>query len=613
MTEPAPKSPWGGRFTEPADASGARAFTASLPFDHRLWPHDLRGQRGLGARPRQGRRACRRPSSTTILRGLAARSGRSSKTGVFPYRIELEDIHMNIERRLIEKVGAVGGSSTPAARGTTRSRSTCGSGSARRSTRSAVALRERQARSSSRPSAHRTGLMPGYTHLQRAQPVLLAHHLLAYVLHARRGTASGSPTRAAASTCARSARARSRAPTVPIDRARARPRARLPDRDARNSMDAVSDRDFALEFCAAAGDHWPCTCRGSPRSSSSGPRPSSASSSFPDAYATGSSIMPQKKNPDVAELIRGKTGRVYGDLGPAPHGDEGPPARLSFGHAGGQGGVLRRRATRSGARSASWRPSSGRSGSARTTCGPWPARASPRRPISPATWSSAGCRSATPTRWSAGRCGSPSSAAYASRRSRSTSLTALSAPVRSRLPRGRLRRGLARARGTSTAAPPPRRSPAPSRRRARSWRSPERRVRPEARPAEPAGFAPRSPCAPSCCRRSPRAASARPPVAPERKLPAAVQDLSGRCRGERDPPSTGRLPRMRVDRSALKEIRRTEVYRRVEDGAAEEPVRPALVVFGGLFGGARRRARVRAGRRHHGGRAGSGPGRRATR
>ena len=188
--------------------------------------------------------------------------------------------------------------------------------------------------------AHADTVMPGFTHLQPAQPVTFGHHLLAYVemLGARPRPASPMPGRG--STSARWAPPRWPAPPFPIDR-HATAEALGFDRPAANSLDAVADRDFALETLAAAAIAamhlsrlaeeiviWMTPQFGFVRLS--------------DEFTTGSSIMPQKRNPDAAELVRAKVGRIAGRLPGAADGDEGPAAGLFQGHAGGQGGRLRR-------------------------------------------------------------------------------------------------------------------------------------------------------------------------------------------------------------------------------------------------------------------------------
>jgi argininosuccinate lyase len=303
-----PASPWGGRFAEPTDRS-AQAFTASLPFDHRLWPFDLLGSeawaRALAAAGTLGE-----AELTAILAGLDAVRD-ELRAGTFPFRIELEDIHMNIERRLIEKIGPVGGKLH-----TGRSRNDQIAVDMRLWLRAEIdaiqpAVKDVQAALLEQAERHRDCPMPGYTHLQRAQPIVLAHHLLAYffMLQRDRGRLADARRRLDVLPLGAGALAGT---TVPVDRhALARDLGfAVP---SPNSLDAVSDRDFALEFVGAAAIlamHvsrlteelvlWASTEFGFVE--------------LPDAYSTGSSIMPQKKNPDIAELIRGKTGRVYGDL-----------------------------------------------------------------------------------------------------------------------------------------------------------------------------------------------------------------------------------------------------------------------------------------------------------
>ena len=231
--------------------------------------------------------------------------------GTFPFRIELEDIHMNIERRLIEKVGAVGGKIH-----TGRSRNDQIALDMRLWLRAEIdtvraALREVQASLLEQAECHRDCPMPGYTHLQRAQPILLAHHLLAYVFMLQRDRERYRDARRRLDVMPLGAGALA-GTTVPVDR-----HALAQDlgfgAPSPNSLDAVSDRDFALEFLATSA----ILATHLSRLSEEIVLWASAEFGFvelPDAYATGSSIMPQKKNPDIAELVRGKTGRVYGDL-----------------------------------------------------------------------------------------------------------------------------------------------------------------------------------------------------------------------------------------------------------------------------------------------------------
>ncbi len=308
MTATPPGSPWGGRFSEPTDA-GARAFTASLPFDHRLWPFDLQGSEAWARALAKGG-VLSEAELETLLRGLAG-VRRELEAGTFPFRLELEDIHMNIERRLIEKVGPVGGKLH-----TGRSRNDQIAVDMRLWLRAEidairVAIRAVQQALLEQAERHRDCPMPGYTHLQRAQPVLLAHHLLAYFFMLQRDRDRYADARGRLDVLPLGAGALA-GTTAPVDR-HALARELGFATPSPNSLDAVSDRDFALEFLAASA----ILAVHLSRLAEEIVLWASAEFDFvelPDAYATGSSIMPQKKNPDVAELVRGKTGRVYGDL-----------------------------------------------------------------------------------------------------------------------------------------------------------------------------------------------------------------------------------------------------------------------------------------------------------
>ena len=303
-----PGKPWAGRFTQATDPAAER-FTASLAFDRRLWPHDVAGSIAWArALARAG--VLTATERDTIVRGLEAVRG-ELEAGTFPFRPELEDIHMNIERRLQEIVGEAGGKLH-----TGRSRNDQIALDERLYLRDVLArvdagVRRVEEALVARASQTVDTPLPGYTHLQRAQPILLAHHLLAYVfmLERDRGRFRDCGARADALPLGAGALAGT---AFPIDREElARDlgfRAVTP-----NSLDAVSDRDYLLEFLAAAavvGVHlsrlaadltlWATAEFGFVE--------------FSDAFATGSSIMPQKKNPDVAELIRGKSGRLCGNL-----------------------------------------------------------------------------------------------------------------------------------------------------------------------------------------------------------------------------------------------------------------------------------------------------------
>ena len=300
--------PWSGRFTRSADPTAER-FTGSLAFDQRLWPWDLTGS--VAWAKALGRAGLLTASERdTIVRGLEAVRGELT-TGAFPFRPELEDIHMNVERRLQELIGDVAGKLH-----TGRSRNDQIALDERLYLKDVVArvdegLRRVQEALVARAAETVDAPLPGYTHLQRAQPVVLAHHLLAYVFMVQRDRERFRDSAARADVLPLGAAALA-GTAFPIDR-----EALAKDLGfaavSPNSLDAVSDRDYVLEFLAAgalAGMHF---------SRLAGDLTLWATAEFgfvefADAFATGSSIMPQKKNPDVAELIRGKSGRLYGNL-----------------------------------------------------------------------------------------------------------------------------------------------------------------------------------------------------------------------------------------------------------------------------------------------------------
>ncbi len=304
----APAKAWAGRFDEPTAAIVER-FTTSLPVDRALHPHDVAGSvahvRGLVRAklltPREGRR---------LVQGLG-RVERELDEGRFRFRKSDEDIHMAIERRLTELVGPLGGKLH-----TGRSRNDQVATDLRlwlraecRAIDAALAALQRALRRVA--TRHATALLPGYTHLQRAQPVLLAHHLLAYHEMLARDRGRFRDCRVRGDELPLGAGALAGA-GFPIDRAYV---ARLLGfrRPTANSLDAVGDRDAAAEFLAAAA----IAAVHLSRLGEELVLWSSEEFGFvalPDAFATGSSMMPQKKNPDVAELVRGKTGRVVGAL-----------------------------------------------------------------------------------------------------------------------------------------------------------------------------------------------------------------------------------------------------------------------------------------------------------
>jgi argininosuccinate lyase len=305
---PGPDKPWSGRFSERTDPSAER-FTASLAFDRRLAPYDIQGSQAWArALARAG--LLSEVERDHIVKGLELIS-QEMADGRFPFRPELEDIHMNIERRLVELLGPVGGKLH-----TGRSRNDQIALDERLYLKDAVSrvragLTRTQAALVERAEATTEVAMPGYTHLQRAQPIVLAHHLLAYVfmLQRDRERFAGAAVRADVLPLGSGALAGT---GFPLDR-------QALARDlgfaavSPNSLDAVSDRDYIVEFLAAAavaGMH----CSRLAADLTLWATAEFDFVEFADAFATGSSIMPQKKNPDVAELIRGKSGRLYGNL-----------------------------------------------------------------------------------------------------------------------------------------------------------------------------------------------------------------------------------------------------------------------------------------------------------
>jgi argininosuccinate lyase len=299
---------WGGRFTQGADPAAER-FTGSLAFDRRLWPHDVAGSVAWAkALARAGLLTA--AERDAIVKGLAAVRDELA-AGTFPFRPELEDIHTNVERRLQELIGEVGGKLH-----TGRSRNDQIAVDERLYLRDVIAgaragLRRVQDALVARAAETIEAPLPGYTHLQRAQPIVLAHHLLAYVFMLQRDRERFGDCGARASTMPLGAAALA-GTAFPIDLDALAKDLRFAGVSP-NSLDSVSDRDSLLEFLSAAaitGMHlsrlaadltlWATAEFGFVE--------------FSDAFATGSSIMPQKKNPDVAELIRGKSGRLYGNL-----------------------------------------------------------------------------------------------------------------------------------------------------------------------------------------------------------------------------------------------------------------------------------------------------------
>jgi argininosuccinate lyase len=293
---------------EPTDRL-VEEFTTSFPFDQRLYAHDIAGSIAH-CEMLAKQRIVARPEARRIVAGLRAIL-KEFDSGRFRPAPGDEDIHMAVERRLIEKVGSVGGKLH-----TARSRNDQVALDLRLYLRAEIAAIRKLATDLRRALVklarrHRKVIMPGYTHLQPAQPVLFAHHCLAYaeMLLRDEGRLADCARRMDVLPLGSGAIAGT---TFPIDRRYVARRLGFGDVSA-NSMDAVGDRDFAAEFLAAGailGMHLSRLCEDLVLWSTQ----EFGFIELPDAFATGSSMMPQKKNPDVAELIRGKAGRLYGNL-----------------------------------------------------------------------------------------------------------------------------------------------------------------------------------------------------------------------------------------------------------------------------------------------------------
>jgi argininosuccinate lyase len=309
VTEPrASNDLWGGRYAEGPSAI-MREINASIGFDRKMWRQDIRGSLAHAAMLAHVG-IISAEDEAAIREGLAA-IGKDIEEGRFPFSESLEDIHMNIEARLTERIGEAGKRLH-----TGRSRNDQVALDVRLWVRDAIdgldaqiaaVMREMVARA----AEHAATVMPGFTHLQPAQPTTLGHHLLAYVemLSRDRGRLADARRRlnesplGAAALCGTG---------FPIDR-HMTAKALGFDGPTRNSLDSVASRDFAAEFlfaCAMCATHlsrlaeeiviWT--------------NPYFGFIKLSDAFTTGSSIMPQKRNPDAAELVRGKTGRITGSL-----------------------------------------------------------------------------------------------------------------------------------------------------------------------------------------------------------------------------------------------------------------------------------------------------------
>jgi argininosuccinate lyase len=304
----APVKPWSGRFNEPTDAF-VEAFTASVGFDQRLYQYDIQGSIAHATMlARQG--ILSDAECDTIVQGLEQIRKRI-ETGDFTWSVSLEDVHMNVESALTEAIGEAGKKLH-----TGRSRNDQVATDIRLWLRDEIqqisdAILRLQTALLDKAELEVETILPGFTHLQTAQPVSFGHHMMAWfeMLQRDRERLADCLKRVNVMPLGAAALAGT---TYPIDRHLTAELLGF-SRPAENSLDAVSDRDFAIEFSAAASILMMHLSRFSEELIIW----SSAQFGFielSDSFCTGSSIMPQKKNPDVPELIRGKTGRIFGHL-----------------------------------------------------------------------------------------------------------------------------------------------------------------------------------------------------------------------------------------------------------------------------------------------------------
>ena len=299
---------WSGRFSEPV-AELVKRYTASVAFDRRLAPHDIRGSLAH-ARMLARQEIIGADDLAAIERGMAAIK-QEIETEEFQWSVDDEDVHLNIEKRLTALVGDAGKRLH-----TGRSRNDQVATDIRLWLREEIdgleaLLKAYQAALLDLAEEHAATPMPGFTHLQVAQPVTFGHHLLAYVEMAARDRARLADCRKRVNRLPLGAAALA-GTSYPIDREFVARELGF-DGICANSLDAVSDRDFAIEFCAAAALVMTHVSRFS-EELILWMSPRVGFIDLADRFCTGSSIMPQKKNPDVPELARGKSGRVFGHL-----------------------------------------------------------------------------------------------------------------------------------------------------------------------------------------------------------------------------------------------------------------------------------------------------------
>ncbi len=302
------EKPWTGRFTEPTDAF-VEAFTASVGFDQRLYHHDINGS--IAHATMLSEVGVLSPDERDLIISGLKEVVAEIERGEFAWSISLEDVHMNIEKRLTDKIGDAGKKLH-----TGRSRNDQVATDVRLYLRDEIdlihsELKRLQTNLIDLAEREADSIMPGFTHLQTAQPVTFGHHILAWNEMLQRDSERLTDCRKRVNTMPLGSAALA-GTTYPIDRTIT---AKLLgfERICQNSLDAVSDRDFAIEFISLSATLMMHLSRFSEE------LVMWSSSQFDwidlgDGFCTGSSIMPQKKNPDVPELVRGKSARVYGHL-----------------------------------------------------------------------------------------------------------------------------------------------------------------------------------------------------------------------------------------------------------------------------------------------------------
>ena len=306
--KPPSQKTWGGRFSGQASDLMQR-INASISFDKRLWREDIAGSKAHAAML-SNQRIIPADDADAILKGLDQIAEEFGRDGV-PEKVELEDIHMSVEHRLTELIGPAAGRLH-----TARSRNDQVATDFRMWVRGACDdavsnIRDLQRVLVEAADEHAGTVMPGFTHLQVAQPVTLGHHLLAYYEMLRRDVSRFSDARSRMNESPLGAAALA-GTGFPLDRD-ATAKALGFDRPTANSLDSVSDRDFALDYLSAAAQ---CSLHLSRLAEELiiWASPQFGFVKLSDAFSTGSSIMPQKRNPDAAELVRGHSGRIMGCL-----------------------------------------------------------------------------------------------------------------------------------------------------------------------------------------------------------------------------------------------------------------------------------------------------------